>query len=86
MSNYKIARSLKEGALVNIITTIKNTSNQNKEFFGVFVKFEEHGSNYRIIIKRKTDFTNLGNKPVYEELSVEGENISKINRYEGNIE
>ena len=64
---------------MNIITTIKNTSNQ--EFFGVFVKFEEQGSNYRIIIKRKTDFTNLGNKTMYEELSVEGENISKINKY-----
>lgn len=81
MSNYKIARSLKEGQLVNIITTLKNASNQNKEFYGTFVRFEEKGSNYCIIIQRKTDFTNLSDKPLYEELRVGGENISKINRY-----
>jgi hypothetical protein len=82
MSNYKIARSLKEGQLVNIITTLKNVSNQHKEFCGIFVRFEEKGSNYSITIKRKTDFTSLGDKPLYEELQVRGESISKINKYE----
>ncbi|WP_460473419.1 hypothetical protein [Emticicia fontis] len=81
MSNYKIAKSLKEGQLVNIITTLKNASNQNKEFFGTFVRFEAHGSNYTIIIKRKTDFTSVCNKAVYEELRVGGESIFKINKY-----
>ncbi len=81
MSNYKIARSLKEGQLVNIITTFKNASNQNKEFFGTFVRFEEKGSNYSIVIQRKTDFKSLNDKPLYEELKVGGENISKINKY-----
>jgi len=81
MSNYKIARSLKEGQLVNIISTLKNASNQNKEFYGEFVRFEERGSNYSIIIRRKTGFMSLGDKPLYEELRVGGESISKINWY-----
>lgn len=81
MSNYKIAKSLREGQLVNIITTIKNASNQNKEYYGIFVRFEAKGSNYMIVIKRKTDFMNIGNQPMYEELRVGGENISKINQY-----
>jgi hypothetical protein len=81
MSNYKIAKSLKEGQLVNIITTLKNASNQNKEFYGAFVRFEEKGSNYSITIRRKTGFTSIGDKPLYEELRMDGESISKINGY-----